>query len=332
MTKQKSPSIGVLLVHLGTPDSPTPEAVKRYLRELLSDPRMVELPRYVWWPILHGIILPFRAKKSAKLYQEIWSKEGSPLLINAQKQADKLIKRLEQKFDGAVVGEIGMCCGNPSMKAAWDKLKTQGVKRILLLPLSPQYTSAAGGSAFSSLIRTIGSSRVLPELRTIMDFHDHPGYIAALACGIKSHWGNYTPGEKLLISFHGLPRKYVSQGDPYAAQCCRTVELLVQSLGLEKDRYIMTFQSRFGPGQWLKPYTDETLRDLAKSGVQTLDVVCPGFAVDCLETLHEIAIDYRDRFVKAGGKELRYIPALNDADEFIDALEDIVSSNLLGWL
>jgi ferrochelatase len=287
-------NMGILLVNLGTPDAPTPEAVRRYLAEFLADPRVVELPRWLWLPILHGIVLRTRPEKSAKKYAQIWTPEGSPLAVHTRRQAELLQQRL-----GTPV-RWGMRYGNPPLSADAD----------LVIPLYPQYS----GSATGSVLDAIGNSKA------VRDFHDHPAYIEALAAVTERHWVAHGRGDKLVMSFHGLPQRAVDRGDPYQKQCLRTAELLARRL---KTDYLVTFQSRFGAARWLQPYTEPTLIELATGGVKRVDVVCPGFVSDCLETLEEIGIGARHAFLAAGGAELGLVPCLNEAPEWIDALAAI---------
>jgi protoporphyrin/coproporphyrin ferrochelatase len=330
--ESNDPTVGVLLVNLGTPEAPTPEAVRKYLRELLDDARVIQAPGIVRWLLLNAFILPFRPKKSAKMYQEIWTNEGSPLLVYSKRQAEGLGKLLQEKYGAAVIVELGMCCGKPTVPEALTSLRKRGASRLLFIPLFPQQAGSSTGVSFAAAVNELDNWPFVPAMRIIADFHDHPLYIAALVKRIKECWAEKPKGDKLLFSFHGLPRKRVLKGEPYPGQCCKTASLVAQELGLNKDEYVIAFQSRFGPGEWLRPYTDETLRELAKSGTASVDVVCPGFVADCVETLHEVDKLLRASFLKAGGKEFRYIHALNDSPEFIAALGGIVAQNSLGWV
>lgn len=315
---------GVLLVNLGTPDAPTPSAIRRYLREFLSDPRVVELPRAIWLPILYGFILPFRPRKLAHAYASVWNEAGSPLLRISQAQ----VHALRAQIDGAIPIALGMSYGNPSIASALAELDAQGVERILLLPMYPQYSGTTTASVLEIVFRELGRRRKLPELRTINDYHDHPGYIGALAQSVRDHWQLSGRGNHLLMSFHSIPQKYVDQGDPYDAQCKRTAQLLAQVLELKADQWSISFQSRLGTQPWLQPYTDIILPQLAARGVTSLDIICPGFPADCLETLEEVAIRYREDFLAAGGKTFRYIPALNDSAAHIRFLQSLIRENL----
>jgi len=289
----------VLLVNLGTPDAPTAEAVRRYLAEFLADPRVVELPRWLWLPILHGIVLRTRPAKSAQKYAAIWTPEGSPLAVHTRRQAELLQQRTGNRVSYA------MRYGNPSL--------SQAPNADVVVPLYPQYSGSATGSVIDAL----------PGKKVVKDFHDHPAYIAALAAVVERHWVTHGRGDKLLMSFHGLPQRAVDRGDPYQKQCLATAELLARRL---KTDYLVAFQSRFGAAKWLRPYTEPTLIELARSGVKRVDVVCPGFVSDCLETLEEIGIGARHAFVDAGGAELSLVPCLNEAPEWIDALAEIASA------
>lgn len=315
---------GVLLVNLGTPDAPTAGAIRRYLREFLSDPRVVELPRVLWLPILYGFILPFRPRKLAHAYASVWDAQGSPLLKIARAQTEKLRTVLGAEMPIA----LGMSYGNPSIASALAELDAQGAERILLIPLYPQYSGTTTASVLERVFRELSQRRKLPELHTINDYHDHPGYIEALAQSIREHWQQAGRTDHLLMSFHSIPQKYVDLGDPYDAQCKRTAALLAQALALESGKWSISFQSRLGTEPWLQPYTDKVLPDLAMQGIQSLDVICPGFSADCLETLEEVAIRYRKDFLAAGGKKFRYIPALNDSENHIGFLSALIRDTL----
>jgi len=325
------PRVGILLINLGTPDAPTPAALKRYLAEFLSDPRVVELPRWLWKPILHGIILNTRPAKSAAKYAAVWTPEGSPLLAYTAKQA-KLLRGLlgERGIHGEVA--VAMRYGNPSLASAVEALKAKGCDRILALPLYPQYSGATTGSAFDGLSEALKEVRNVPEIRTLRHYPDHPGYIAALAASVRDHWASNGRGDLLLLSFHGMPKTAIDAGDPYREDCLATGRALATALDLSEKDYRVAFQSRFGKAEWLQPYTAATLEELGKAGVRRLDVLCPGFAADCLETLEEIALEGKAAFLAAGGREYRYIPALNDRPDWIAALADLASDHLCGWL
>lgn len=324
--------IGVLLINLGTPDAPTRPALRRYLKQFLSDPRVVEIPRVVWWPILNGIILNTRPAKSAKKYAQIWEADGSPLLAHTRKQAKMLQGYLGERTKSPLVVEYAMRYGNPSLPSAMASLKEQGCEHILALPLYPQYAASSTATALDAVFQVMQQSRNMPELRTVRHYHDDPGYIAALANSVRDHWMQNGRADMLVMSFHGVPKRSLLQGDPYHCECQKTGRLLAEALGLAENLYQITFQSRFGRAEWLQPYTAQTLMDLGKKGVKRVDVICPGFSSDCLETLEEIAIECKSDFLNAGGQEYHYIPCLNERDDWIRALSDIVLKHLQGWL
>ncbi len=319
-------------MNLGTPEAPTAAALRPYLRQFLGDPRVIEVPRAIWWFVLNFAVLPFRPRRSAKLYQNIWTDEGSPLLVNTRKQTESLRQVLAKKVPETVFVEFGMRYGNPSIESALKKLAEQGVDRLLLVPLYPQYSATTTASTFDAIFKEFTRWRLIPELRFIRSYHDNPGYIEALARSIEDRWNRDGRGEKLLISFHGIPQSYLLSGDPYFCHCHKTGRLLAERLKLPADKYKICFQSLFGQDEWLRPYTNETIESLAKSGVKTLDVICPGFSSDCLETIDEIDRDYREVFESNGGKDYRYIPALNDRTDFIETLSELCLDNLFGWL
>ncbi|MDQ6975564.1 MAG: ferrochelatase [Mariprofundaceae bacterium] len=322
---------GILLTNLGTPDAPTTKAVRQYLKEFLSDHRVVEMNRILWWLILHGVILNTRPARSAKAYQAVWSAEGSPLMVQSMRQYAALVHMFEQAGGSPVPIELAMRYGNPSITQGLDALREQGCGKILVLPLYPQYTAATTGSTFDAVVNTLKQWRWVPELRMIHGYHDHPAYIAALASSVTRHWEKYGKAERLLVSFHGIPQRYVDQGDPYPRFCRKTAGLLAEALQLEAAQWCISFQSRFGKEPWLQPYTDETLKSWGDKGLGRVDVICPGFAADCLETLEEIAVENRDYYLAAGGHSLRYIHALNADDEHIQALFAICKNHLQGW-
>lgn len=324
-------STGILLINLGTPDAPTAPALRRYLKEFLSDPRVVEIPRPVWWLILNGIILNIRPKKSAAKYASIWTKEGSPLKVHTERQAKLLKGWLGQRIRSPFRVEYAMRYGNPSIASGIDKLKAAGCSRILLLPMYPQYAASTTATANDAAFAHLAKLRNAPAIRTMRHYHDDAGYIAALAQNIRNHWQNNGRPDVLVMSFHGLPRYTLEKGDPYHCECQKTGRLLAEALGLSDAQYRITFQSRFGKAEWLQPYTDKTVEKLAKEGVSRVDVVCPGFTADCLETLEEIAQEVRESFLHAGGKEFHYIPALNENPDWIAALGKITLMNLGGW-
>ena len=321
----------ILLINLGTPDAPTPQAVRRYLKEFLSDPRVVEIPRPLWWLILHGIILNFRPAKSAAKYAQIWDKDGSPLRVHTARQAKLLRGLLGSQGRPDIVVEHAMRYGNPSIASVLAKLKQQGCERILLLPLYPQYAASTTATALDAVANFFSRTRNIPELRMVKHFHDDPAYIAALADGVRRYWEQHGKPDCLLMSFHGLPRYALERGDPYHCECQKTARLLAEALQLPTAQYQITFQSRFGRAEWLKPYTAATLEDLGRQGLDRVDVVCPGFVADCLETLEEIAIEGKAAFLKAGGKHFHAIACLNESDTWIRALAQIVQAHLQGW-
>lgn len=326
------PRTGVLLVNLGTPEAPSPAAVRAYLREFLTDARVVELPRLVWWPLLYGVVLPIRAKRSAAKYASIWSEDGSPLAVHTRRQALLLKGYLGSRTQTPLTVDYAMRYGRPSVLEVIAAMKRAGVTRLLVLPLYPQYAASSTGSALDAVYAAMTRLRFQPALRTLTHFHDHPGYIAALADKIRRHWQDHGRGGRLVMSFHGLPRASLDKGDPYYCHCQKTARLLAEALGLGNDEYVVTFQSRFGRAEWLKPYTQATLESLARQGITRVDVICPGFVADCLETLEEIAMECRQAYLAAGGKTFHYIPALNDDPAWIAALADIVAASLCGWL
>lgn len=326
------PRLGILLVNLGTPDAPSAPAVRRYLKEFLSDPRVVEIPRALWWPVLNGVVLNTRPARSARLYQKIWLPEGSPLLVYSRRQTDALQARFRDAGFPAVELALGMRYGRPSLADALARLRAAHCTRILVFPMYPQYAASTVASGFDALARILTRIRHLPELRFINRFHDHPAYIAALARSVREHWAAHGEPERLLMSFHGLPRRSLDLGDPYHDQCQQTGHLLAAALDLPPERCAVSFQSRFGRAEWLRPYTVPTLEGWAREGVKRVDVVCPGFPADCLETLEEIALGGRAAFLAAGGEQFRYIPALNDRPDWIDALFTIAREHLGGWL
>lgn len=321
---------GVVLVNLGTPDAPTTPAVRRYLRQFLSDPRVVEIPRAVWWFILNGVILPFRSSKSAAKYASIWTEEGSPLLIHTQKQAALLRGYLGERGHDVQIAHA-MRYGNPSLPHVLDKLKADGCDRILILPAYPQYSATTTASIFDAVFSHYARVRNVPELRLVKHYHDHEGYIQALKKSILTYWDMHGQPDKLVMSFHGVPKRTLLLGDPYHCECYKTARLLATELQLSEDQYVVTFQSRFGKAEWLQPYTAPTLEKLAKEGVRRVDVVCPGFIGDCLETLEEIAMEGKHDFLAAGGKEFNYIPCLNESPAWINALAEIVEHHMIGW-
>ncbi len=328
---QQTRKIGVLLVNLGTPDAPDRSSVRRYLKQFLWDPRVVEMSRPLWWLILNGIILNTRPQRSAKAYQQVWTEQGSPLLVIARAQEQALREQLNTQFGDTVCTELAMSYGSPSIPTGLAKLRDQGARRILILPLYPQYSATTTGSVFDAITQELRQWRWLPELRFINHYHDDPAYIAALAESVRTYRQQHGTADKLLMSFHGIPQAYFDAGDPYHCECQKTGRLLAEALALKEHEWTLSFQSRLGPKQWLKPYTDHTLQALPAENVKSVQVICPGFSADCLETLEEIAQENRDTFIQAGGKTYDYIPCLNSSAAHIQMLSGIVTQHLQGW-
>lgn len=320
----------VLFCNLGTPEAPTSAALRRYLAQFLSDPRVVEIPRLLWMLILHGVILRVRPPKSAVKYKSIWTKDGSPLLVWTARQA-KLLQGMLGERGHRVQVRHAMRYGDPSIAGQLDKLRAEGATRVLVFPAYPQYSGATTASVVDDVARWALKTRHLPELRFVNRYHDEPVYIAALAESVLKYWKQEGRGERLVMSFHGMPARTLQLGDPYHCECVKTGRMLAEALGLGKDQYLVTFQSRFGKAKWLEPYTEPTLRGLAAQGIKRVDVICPGFSADCLETLEEIAQEARDAFLAAGGSSFHYIPCLNDSTEGMQALCSIAERHLLGW-
>lgn len=329
---RQSGAVGVLLVNLGTPDAPTAPAIRRYLAQFLADRRVVELSPLLWLPILYGLILPLRPRKLVHAYEQVWTAEGSPLLAIGRRQAAGLERELGQALGREVPVALAMTYGNPSIAAALAELEARQVRRVAVLPLYPQYSATTTAAALDQLFDLLRERRWLPELRTVNSYHDDPGYIAALADSVRAHWQEKGRGGHLLLSFHGLPQRNVLAGDPYYCQCQKTGRLLAEALGLGEGECSVSFQSRFGKLPWVQPYTEPLLQALAARGVRELDVICPGFAADCLETLEEVRLRYGASFRAAGGGELRYIPALNDNPAHLGALRELVLRQLGDWL
>jgi ferrochelatase len=324
-------ALGVLVTNLGTPEQPETAAVRRYLAEFLWDPRLVDLPRPLWWLILHGVILRIRPRRSAALYRKIWTDRGSPLLIHSSRQAEALQSLLREQLSVPVQVALGMRYGRPSIREAMDRLRLAGVRQLLVLPLYPQYSATTTASTFDAVAAVLAYWSWLPELRMITGYHADSGYIEAVAASIREAWQLQPAAEKLVFSFHGIPERYFLAGDPYHCFCHATARQVAATLDLEERRWSVVFQSRFGRQAWLRPYADESLRAWAQAGLKSVDLVCPGFAADCLETLEEIAGQMRGLFVGAGGERFRYIPALNDRSDHIRALADLVRKNCVGW-
>ncbi|MEN6730848.1 ferrochelatase [Klebsiella pneumoniae] len=311
---------GILLANLGTPDAPTPGAVKRYLRQFLSDKRVVDTSRLLWWPLLRGVILPIRSPRVAKLYQSVWMEEGSPLMVYSRRQQQALAARLP---DTPVA--LGMSYGSPSLASAVDDLLAQGVEHIVVLPLYPQYSCSTVAAVWDELARILAKKRAIPGISFIRDYAEHPDYIHALAASVRASFAVHGEPDLLLLSYHGIPQRYANQGDDYPQRCRDTTRELVSALGLPPERVMMTFQSRFGREPWLTPYTDETLKMLGEKGTKHIQVLCPGFAADCLETLEEIAVQNREIFLEAGGKQYEYIPALNADAAYIEMMVNLTA-------
>ncbi|WP_369742382.1 ferrochelatase [Pseudidiomarina sp. PP-1MA] len=328
---QQRDRIGVLITNLGTPDAPDTPSLRRYLRQFLSDPRVVEVPRLLWWLILNLVILVIRPKRSAAAYKTVWTERGSPLLFHTQDQQRALQQALARDYGDDVLVEFAMRYGNPSIQQGLQSLFEQGARKLMVLPLYPQYSAATSGSTFDAIAADFTQRRWLPDFRFIAHYHDYAPYIKAVAQSIERYWQHHGKPDKLVLSYHGVPLKYLHQGDPYHCECHKTSRLIAEQLGLGKDQYVTTFQSRFGREEWLQPYTDATLKALPGQGVKNIHVVCPGFSADCLETIEEIGEENREYFIEAGGENYAYIPALNAEPEHIEALAQLVRDNLVGW-
>ena len=322
-----SPRQGILLCNLGTPDAPRPAELRRYLKEFLSDPRVVEIPRLLWWLILNLIILRIRPRRSAKLYQSVWTEAGSPLMLYSQQQVKSVKHRLAEKY-GDIPVVLGMRYGNPSMASAIKELTDQNVRDIIVLPLYPQYAGATTGSTFDAIAKTFTKLRWVPELQFINGYHKSEGYLDALCSTIKRHIDEHGQPDKLVFSYHGTPERYLKNGDPYHCFCHQTTRLVREKMGFDENQVMTTFQSRFGREPWLQPYTDKTLEQLPEDGVKHVAVICPGFSSDCLETIEEINMEGRESFIDSGGEQFHYIPCLNDDPVHIDALVSILEKRL----
>jgi ferrochelatase len=326
----RRPTTGLLIVNLGTPEAPTAPALRRYLGQFLADPRVVEIPRLLWMPILHGIILRVRPAKSALKYASIWMKDGSPLRVWTEKLGTLLQGHMGERGHKLTV-KWAMRYGQPSIAKQLDALKAEGATRILVLPLYPQYSGATTASVMDDVFAWGRTVRQLPELRFINHFHDDPRYIEALADSVRQYWLKEGRGDKLLMSFHGMPERTLHLGDPYHCECHKTARLLAERLGLSKDQYVVSFQSRFGRARWLQPYTEPTLEQLGKAGTKRVDVICPAFVSDCIETLEEIAMEGKQAFLSHGGESFHYIPCLNDNPAWLKALSSLCEQHLQGW-
>lgn len=328
MTSQNN-AVGVILVNLGTPDEPTVPAIRRYLAEFLSDPRVVNLPRVIWLPVLYGFVLPFRPSKLTHKYQTIWGEKHAPIREITADLADAVQEALNgEPLEADVEVHYAMTYGNPSLSDTVDRLKASGIEKILVLPLFPQYSAATTAAVFDKLAKTFGKSPTVPSIRFISEYHQRSEYIHAITKSIEPRLGNLDQSTKLIFSFHGIPVQQAKRGDPYPDQCRRTAELVAHNLTLNDDQWMVTFQSRFGPAPWLQPYTDETLGGLPAQGYKKVMVVCPGFSADCLETLEEIDIENRNIFLEAGGTEFIYVPALNASPDHASMVAELVISHL----
>lgn len=320
------------MANLGTPDAPDTKAVRRYLKEFLWDPRVVEMARPLWWVVLNLIILNLRPRRSAHAYAKVWTEEGSPLLVISRRQRDALQVALKEKFGSGVQVALAMRYGNPSIAAGLEELRQAGARRLLVMPLYPQYSATTSASTFDAVTHELQTWRWLPEMRFINHYHDFPPYIQALAGSVRNYWSEHGQPERLVMSFHGIPEDYFHAGDPYHCECQKTGRLLAAALDLPAERWLLTFQSRLGPKQWLQPYTDKTLRALGKEGVKNVHVICPGFSADCLETLEEISLQNREIFLAAGGKDFGYIPCLNEEPAHVTALAQLAEQHARDWL
>jgi len=331
-THGKAPRTGILLVNLGTPAAPTAAALRPYLRQFLSDPRVVEIPRLLWWPILHGIILRTRPAKSAAKYASVWTDEGSPLKAHTEKQAKLLKGFFAQAGERELVVEWAMRYGQPSIRTQLDAMRAAGCTRILVVPLYPQYAASTTATVIDEVADCLRHWRNLPELRYVRSFPGEPAYIQALANSVREHWKRNGEPDRLVLSFHGTPKRSLELGDPYHCECLKTARLLGEALALPPERLVVSFQSRFGKAEWLQPYTQPTLEAMARKGVGSVDVMCPGFVSDCLETLEEIDMECREAFLHAGGKRFGYIPCLNERQDWIEALMAVCLREMGHWL
>ncbi len=323
---------GILLVNLGTPNAPTAEALRPYLKEFLSNRRVIEVPKWIWWFILNGIILNTRPKKSAEKYAQVWLPEGSPLKVHTERQTQQLAQLLSERGHAELNVEYAMNIGSPSVEEVLTRMKEKGCERILVVPLFPQYAASSTAAAMDNVFTELMKMRNIPEVRFVKQYHDHQGYITALAQNVRDYWDKNGKPDKLVMSFHGVPRASLDKGDPYHCFCQKTGRLVAEALSLNTDEYQVCFQSRFGKAEWLQPYTAETLKQLGEAGTKRVDIICPGFVSDCLETLEEIAMEAKETFINAGGQDYHYIPCLNERSDWIQALSDITLSHLQGWL
>ena len=328
---QATPAVGVLLVNLGSPESPTPGAIRRYLRQFLSDRRVIELPRVLWLTILYCFVLPFRPRRIAENYKRIWTERGSPLAVHTEDLATGVGTALAKQCPGPVITAWAMCYGQPSIENALLSLRAQGARRLIIVPMYPQYSATTTAAVYDAVMSTLKQWRWVPELRWIGQYHDEATYIDALASSVNAHWEQSGRSEKLLMSFHGLPARYVEQGDPYFCHCQKTARLLAEQLELTKDDWRISFQSQFGKAQWVGPSTTETLEQWATAGTRNVDVICPGFSADCIETLDEIEVENAEAFIQAGGERLNYIPALNATSDHMALIADLIRRHGAGW-
>ncbi len=330
-THAQADKVGVLISNLGTPTAPTKQALKPYLKQFLSDPRVVEIPRIIWWCILNLIILRLRPKRSAEAYKTVWTDEGSPLLVHTKNQAKGLTDKLKAEYGDNVVLSYAMRYGEPSVGNAIDDLLSQGARKIVVLPLYPQYCASTTGSTFDAVAEDFTKRRWLPDLRFVSHYHDNPEYIKCVANKIREHWETHARADKLMFSYHGIPKRYLLNGDPYHCECYKTSRLIAEDLGLQESEYMTSFQSRFGREEWLTPYTDFTLKAFPEQGVKSVQVICPGFSSDCLETIEEIGEENREYFEEAGGERYEYIEALNSDDAHLSMLFNLIKDNMQGW-
>ncbi|MEQ3637384.1 ferrochelatase [Alcanivorax sp.] len=323
--------IGVLITNLGTPDAPETGALRRYLREFLSDPRVVEIPRFIWFFILNLVILVIRPRKSAEAYKSVWTQEGSPLLVYSLAQGEGIRQRLQSKYGDDVGVRVAMRYGNPSIASQLQAFENEGIRKLIVLPLYPQYSGSTNGSTFDAVAQDFMARRLLPDLRFISHYPDYPPYIQAMADHIRAYREKNGSADKLIFSFHGVPKRFLLKGDPYFHECHQTSQLLAEALGLSDGQWMITFQSRFGAEEWLQPYTDVTMKSLPGEGVKSVQVFCPGFSADCLETVEEIDEENRGYFEQAGGESFAYISAMNAEPVHLDALARLIEDNLQGW-
>ncbi len=332
MSAEASNTVGILLINVGTPEAPTAPALRRYLAQFLGDKRVIDYPRWFWWPLLHGLILNLRPSRSAKLYQNIWTEQGSPLLVIMHEQAEGLKQRLSERSDDPVEVAVGLSYGEPSIPAGIDRLQQAGCQRILLFPLYPQYSGTTTAAGLDAAMAALMNKVKLPAIHWIQSYYQDQGYLAALSRSIDEFWQEHGKADKLLFSFHGIPERYERNGDPYRQHCQHTAEQVANSLGLAEEQWQVAYQSRFGPEPWLQPYTDEVLESWAEQDVDSVHVVAPGFSADCLETIDEIDREYRELYEEQSSGEFRYIPALNARADHLDALAAIAETSISGWM